>query len=130
MSGPGLEAHAFQGGEAEPGWRLAPGTERESAAPEEVVRLQAEGQTGGRAALAAQEPVHSNSLTGKGGGFLFGDEGRPQKLPLVLDLGTEYTKFERLRIFRSQICLLKKISSPKFEVLSPSQHWLWVGPGV
>ena len=51
-----------------------------------------------------------------------GMRGRPQKLPLVLDLGTEYTKFERLRIFRSQICLLRKISSPKFESYLPSQH--------
>lgn len=81
MSGPRLEAHAFQGGGSQ-GARLAapaPGTERESAAPEEVVGLQAEGQMGGRAALAAREPVHSNSLTGKGGGFLFGDEGKATK---------------------------------------------------
>lgn len=77
MSGPRLEAHAFQGGGRQ-GARPAapaPGTERE-AGPEEVVGLQAEGPVGGRAALAAREPVHSNPLIGKGSGFLFGDEGK------------------------------------------------------
>lgn len=68
MSGPRLEAHAFQGGGRQ-GARPAapaPGTERE-AGPEEVVGLQAEGASGSARGLsgAGASPFESPHREGE-----------------------------------------------------------------